>query len=93
MDVIDALAQLAAAERALMDALIATFPTGSTLTLDIGTAATPHVVRGQVLGPVTEVEIGQQLALAVRMGEPGPVRLWPLPLGREQVDLVQAVGK
>jgi hypothetical protein len=54
--------------------------------LHIGTSATPHVVRGQVLGSVTEVEVYQQLALAVRMGERGAARLWPLPLGVEQVD-------
>lgn len=93
MTVMEALAKLAAAEQALLDELCATFPVGSTLTLDIGTSQTPHVVRGQVLGPVTELGLHQQLALAVQLGGLGPAHLWPLPLGLVLTDRVQAVGE
>lgn len=93
MDVIDALARLAAAEQELLATLCEVFPVGSTLSLDIGTPATPHVLRGQVMGSKTDIGVHQQLALAVQIGGQGPARLWPLPLGMEQADSVQATGK
>lgn len=91
MTVIEALAQLAVAERALLDELRATFPVGSTLTLDIGTPLAAHQVRGQVLGPVTEIGVYQQLALAVQLGGQSPEHLWPL--GIVLSERAQAVGE